>query len=210
MAPCEHDAGLWREDKTLKKHRRDAVIEHWRGKKAALTSYPLRLGRWADSNQVSILQRLCKGFVVEIGCGTGRCSDAFEPDKYLGLDINPDAITIACDLNPKHLFRKIGWFDEYPKADTYLFHTSLMHVPDEDLHAVLMRTSSRVVIFEAMEPVLRKPPIYFHRSAADYIEALKRAGYRYNYIEEYNTNYQLNGPKKPKLKRRFVVAHNGE
>lgn len=140
---------------------RQQVIKRWCGQWGAKHSWPERMGRWPDDDSLSVLQELCEGVVCEVGCGIGRCAEAFPPERYIGLDINREAIERARLEYPLHRFETVKWDDSYPGADTYLFYTTLLHIPDDELMDVFKRTSngngkqSRLVIFETMSGSLR-------------------------------------------------------
>lgn len=186
---------------------KEQVIAFWQGEKAARLSYPMHRGRWPDEDTPAILRQLCIGYVCEIGCGTGRCSDAFTPECYVGLDINEAAVIIAAKENPKHVFYTIKWDDEYPAADTYLFYTTLQHVPDDALLEVFIRCSNRIVIQEIMLRECRNEHLLrFHRSPDDYRDALEAAGFEIIDFREYPTTYQPQRKDRPKFSRRFLVA----
>ena len=189
---------------------RRACIKRWRGKDAALESYPIHRGRWPDDDHIGILQRLCTGHVCEVGCGTGRCADAFETYQYTGVDINKAAIEVARVEKPDHLFCEVSWDDMYPLADTYLFHTCMMHIPGEELPSVLERVTGRIVIADWMEPRLHNPRgCIWQRSADEYTTALRMAGFTDIAFEEHDTNYQLSAHSTFKLKRRFITGQSG-
>lgn len=186
---------------------RDRVIAFWRGKKAARISYPAHRGRWPDRDTQDILRKLCVGMVCEVGCGVGRCSDAFVPDRYIGVDINPEAIEIAAKECPNHMFQSISWDSRYPLADTYLFYTTLQHVPDDEIHGVLVRCKNRIVIQEHMLREYRdEARLRFHRTHDEYRGALAAAGFEETNFEEHPTKYQTGRRDRPPLVRRFLVA----
>ena len=186
---------------------KEKVIQFWQGDKAAELSYPKHRGRWPDDDTVDILHRLCRGNVCEIGCGIGRCSDAFKRSRYTGIDINEDAIRIAKQENPGYSFIAQSWDESYPIADTYLFYTTLQHIPDEDIPGVLARVKGRIVIQEIMLREFRNEmKLRFHRTPDEYIHLLGAAGFKVKKVEEHPTNYQVNKPGKPKFTRRFMVA----
>lgn len=186
---------------------KEKVIQFWSTEKAALMSYPKHRGRWPDDDTIAILKRLCRGNVCEVGCGTGRCSDAFTRKRYVGVDINKDAIRIAQQENPGYSFSLIDWDALYPLAETYLFYTTLQHIPDEDIPGVLARLKGRVVIQEIMLREFRNEmKLRFHRTPDEYMHLLGAAGFRIEKVEEHPTNYQVNKFGKPKFKRRFMVA----
>src|SRR5690606_9750276 len=75
--------------------------------------------------------------------------------------------------NPSHSF-----VDQWQPADTWLAWTVLLHVPDDELPALLARTASygRVVIGEVMGRRWRRPgdPPVFNREADEYVELVGR------------------------------------
>jgi SAM-dependent methyltransferase len=189
---------------------RNRVIKFWSGAAAAERSYPKHRGRWPDNDHIEILARLCLGHVCEVGCGTGRCADAFDPWRYVGVDINLAATVIAKNEKPQHQFLHVAWDDPYPKADTYLFHTAMMHIPDDELDGVVKRCSGRIVIAECMMSAYRRPEItVFNRDPQDYTDLLQRHGFYMQSLEEHPTNYQTGRKDLPPLKRRFMVAVSG-
>ena len=183
------------------------VVEYWQGQKAADRAYPKERGRFPDADHVDWIRKICRGFVCEVGCGTGRCSDAFAPSEYVGVDINPTAIEVARAEKPGYDFRTIAWDDPYPVAETYLFHTCLMHVPDDELRWALLRARPRIAIFESMMRAYAQPEIFnFQRDAQDYWIALNSAGF--TVVEYYDrpTVYQEARGRRPPLRRRFMVG----
>ena len=187
---------------------RDQVIKRWAGTRAAEESYPKRLGTWADEDHVQVLAELCTGVVCEVGCGTGRCCEAFAEGTYVGVDINGAAVQHARTWHPEHDFRHIGWDDAYPEADTYLFHTCLMHVPNEELAAVLVRAKPRIVIYEVMEPLLNRRALVWHRSVEDYVYALERSTFD---VTEHRVLPTLYQPRAGiTLQRHFMVGEESQ
>jgi SAM-dependent methyltransferase len=118
------------------------------------------------------------GRVLEFGCGPGRISCGFDPESYIGVDINPRAIEYARERNPAHRFEVVG--DELPDADVCLFHTVLMHIPDEDLVPLLKRIRAPVIYVSEMLGRHRRregdPPV-FNREIEDYEDAFGAIGY---------------------------------
>ena len=160
-------------------------VRRWQGKWGCAHAYPGKHGRWPDEDAVNILREVCCGVVCDVGCGTGRCAEAFPPDRYVWVDVNPAAIEQARKEFPQHEFRVIGADEAYPRADTYLFYTVLLHVPDSNLLRVLSRTKlsdgspSRVVIFETMNPKYRDEKRgIFNRAPIEYAKATAIFGKR--------------------------------
>ena len=160
------------------------ALRQWCGPRGASHSYPSRYGKWPDKDSVDILKRLCQGFVCEVGCGTGRCCEAFQPDSYVGLDVNEHVVKEARRAYPRHSFQTVGWHDVYPEADTYLFYTMLLHVPDDEVMNVLARTKHdgyqpRVVVFETMCRDYRSEKQgNYQRDIHEYMDMMNRTGRR--------------------------------
>jgi len=59
---------------------------------------------WKDieAKHKEITQKICKGKVLDAGCGYGRMSEWF--DDYLGVDFSPDFIEWAKELYPDKKF----------------------------------------------------------------------------------------------------------
>lgn len=170
---------------------RQAVTRQWSGDAAALKTYPRNCGRWPDRDAVELLRQLCRGKVCDVGCGTGRCAEAFHDKDYIGVDINSAALAIAKREWPKHEFQLFQWDDPYPPADTYLFYTLLLHIPDNEIEHIARRTLGdngnciRVVIFESMDRALRNPSNgVFHRYATEYIELFGALGKQVIYYRQ--------------------------
>ena len=116
--------------------------------------------------------------VLEIGCGTGRLAGVFEPTNYLGTDICAEAIDLAARANPRHRFTLHSDYETAPDADVTLFHTVLLHIPDDELPAMIARIRSpRVIVGEILGRRWRRPgnPPVFNRERADYEAAFAPA-----------------------------------
>ena len=112
--------------------------------------------------------------VCDVGCGVGRVADIIPPDRYVGIDIDEEALERARHDHPDHAFREdIG--GPYPGTDICLFQTVLQHIPDDKLGGLLARTKGNVLIVEYMHPWLRGPKKKnaHHRSRLDYIAAMR-------------------------------------
>lgn len=123
------------------------------------------------------LRELARGSVLEIGCGYGRLCTAFEPDKYLGVDINPDAIVKARRRFPNYRFELL----DGQSADTALLYTVLLHVSDDDLQEFVYDINAdRVIVAEIMGRHWRRPgnPPVFNREPQEYVDAFASAGFQ--------------------------------
>ena len=114
-----------------------------------------------------LLRRLCRGRIVEMGCGTGRLCEAFPPDQYVGIDISEAALASA-------RWNHRGYRFELPDGqagDTALLYTVLLHIADDDLaDFVAAIPARRVVVAEVMGRAWRRegnPPVY-NREPAEY------------------------------------------
>jgi SAM-dependent methyltransferase len=146
--------------------------EFWRGN-TNLRDITPRGERFPEVGLFEALRKACTGSVFEFGCGDGRLSRAFDPGSYVGYDINPSALAAAKKANPHHSYAS-EWF----KADTFLAHTVLLHVPDDELVEVIERAKGyqRIVIGEVMGRKWRRPgdPPVFNREAHEYTEMVGR------------------------------------
>ena len=125
------------------------------------------------------------GRVLEFGCGPGRLASGFEPESYIGVDINQRAIEHAKAGNPAHRFELVQ--DELPEADVCLLHTVLLHVPDDELDPLLARLRAPVVYMSEMlgrEWRREGDPPVFNRDLDDYVRAFGAHGYTLRSISQ--------------------------
>lgn len=148
------------------------AAEYWRGN-TGLREITPHGERFPEVGLFDALGRAVRGSVFEFGCGDGRLGPAFPSDRYAGFDINPAALAAARVANPAHRY-----VDEWEPADTWLAHTVLLHVPDDEIQAVIERAKEypRIVIGEVMGRKWRRdgnPPV-FNREAHEYVELVGR------------------------------------
>lgn len=146
--------------------------DYWRGN-SRLREITPKGERFPEVGLFEALGRHCTGSVFEFGCGDGRLSPTFPADRYVGFDINPHAIAAARVANPAHRY-----VTDWERADTWLAHTVLLHVPDDEIGAVIDRAKQypRIVIGEVMGRKWRRagdPPV-FNREAHEYVEMVGR------------------------------------
>lgn len=120
--------------------------------------------------------------VLEIGCGVGRIARLFQPEEYLGVDVNPSAIRQARSALSNHNIRLIDNGMKYPDAACALFYTVLLHVSDTSLPSILSNVLAfdKVVIAEVMDTRWRRegdPPV-FNRDPEQYILLMQAHGYQ--------------------------------
>lgn len=159
---CE---GIWSGDSGIQK-------EYPPGKE----DYDSRLGTYLSDlvGPIFVEYGLC-----EVGCGSGRLAKFFPDDEYIGVDINKSAIAKAKTSHPYHRFQVVGYEEDWPEASVYLFHTVLLHIPDEYLPGMIQRCKKQTVILaETMDSKFRDGKYTFHRSPEQYIQAFQEQGYR--------------------------------
>jgi trans-aconitate methyltransferase len=92
------------------------------------------------------------GTVLDLGCGSGRFADCFDPDSYVGLDLNQENIDEALLNWPDHDFRVSDflvddWWHE--NWDNIFAWTVLEHVEPSEIKelAQKMKNSAKNIIF---------------------------------------------------------------
>ena len=112
---------------------------------------------------IEVLRDMIQLPVVEVGCAYGRLTPAFPADKYVGLDINKEAIRLARAECPDYEFHHIDNYD-YPPSKSKLIYTVAMHIPDSEypklIEALCNSTGEQIVVGEIMNEKLRKPVTY--------------------------------------------------
>lgn len=158
--------------------------EIWSGKAGIKKEYPEGKAEYDPRMGIYLAEfargdKCAGGDICEVGCGSGRLAGYFSDREYTGVDINAEAIAKARKDNPGYEFHHVGYEEEWPEAECYLFHTVLLHIPDEYLDGMIQRCGgNRVVVAETMDPQFRDGQYTFHRSSAQYKEAFERNGYR--------------------------------
>lgn len=166
----------------------EQILEYWTGEKG-LEKQDTSGGAFPDADVVLWVPGWCEGMVCEVGCGVGRVSALFDPDLYIGADISAEAVGRASAAHPRHSFVEVPWDSLLPAADTYLFYTVLLHIPDAELSAQLGRMAqpARVVVYESMSRALRANPLSdgfaFQRDPEEYIHAFRSVGMTLKHLE---------------------------
>lgn len=162
--------------KRIRQGRQD-IITKWSGEDGVNLVFPRKQARISDG-VIKMLRSTCEGHICEVGCGTGRIAKIFNPNRYIGVDINETAVKKARDKCPDHNFKCIAWDDIYPMANTYLFFTVMLHIPDHEIEQVVGRLSGRVVIVESMGRWKREygRGNNYHRDPSDYRKLFEKIG----------------------------------
>lgn len=161
-----------------------AVLEYWRSGSGMGHITPGGI-KWPEGGHFAALLGglLADERVVEIGCGPGRLASCLPADAYVGLDICPQALELARERHPRHDFRLVDWEREppLPEGTAALFHTVLLHVPDEVLPELLAELGGfqRVIVGEILGRKWRRPgnPPVFNREIEEYQAAFAEAGF---------------------------------
>jgi SAM-dependent methyltransferase len=121
--------------------------------------------------------------VHELGCGAGRLCSVTSPDKYVGTDLNPHAITAAKKNNPEYNFQEVQIHSDYPPADVTMAYTVFLHMDDITLESVIRRIAAAghryILVSEILGREWRRggnPPV-FNRSLDDYLVLMQKVGY---------------------------------
>ncbi|MDH3359811.1 MAG: class I SAM-dependent methyltransferase [Desulfobulbaceae bacterium] len=158
------------------------VIDKWSGQYGMNNLYNSSLAE-AEPHIGAIVLKYATGIICEVGCGNGRVANLFPHNRYIGIDISKKAITAAKERLPGYQFEKIKYDADYPEAQTFLFYTVLVHVPDESIESVFTRVkkagAKRIIIYEAMTRWFRQYSRHqnFHRDVCDYRGLAKQFGY---------------------------------
>lgn len=131
---------------------------------------------WDVSDLIKeIADELTYSSVIDFGCGYGRLCKGFDSSKYIGLDINPEAISHAKTRFPDYQFHLV--YTEPKYADIYLAYTVFLHMNEADLHEVLKSFRCKwLIVAEILGREWRReglPPVY-NRELAEYINILCR------------------------------------
>jgi SAM-dependent methyltransferase len=133
--------------------------------------------------------------VVEVGCGYGRLAPAFDPENYIGFDINTRCIESAVQLNPDYTFKSYKLGTDLPKSSLVLFYTVLLHVDDNDILPFLKITTlntNKVLIAEILGKHWRGWEYAFNREESDYQELLNQCGFEQSSKLEFDYQYYEN------------------
>lgn len=123
--------------------------------------------------------------IVDFGCGYGRLSRSFSPDKYIGIDLNPNAIKMAKENNPEYNYLEIDVNSEYPKCDAIFAHTVFLHNDNTTLKSILKRLENTGAKYIIISDVISKDwhngfiPPTFYRDLNDYNSLMENIGFKF-------------------------------
>lgn len=141
------------------------------------------------------------GTVLDFGCGIGRLSAAFDKDRYIGVDLNPDALRQAEKENPGYTYKEVFIETEkFPEADTCLAYTVFLHLDDDTLDGLLGRLSATTrkyfIVSEILGNEWRRgglPPV-FNREKQEYADLMDRHGFSLCYEDHQPYARYINDP----------------
>lgn len=70
-----------------------------------------------------------RGRVLDYGCGSGLLARYVDPDRYSGVDVDPEVISIARTSYPEHSF-EVARLPQDRQFDTIVSLAVIEHVPD--------------------------------------------------------------------------------
>ncbi len=78
---------------------------------------------------------LQEGRVLDFGCGGGGLASVVPPDRYLGVDRDPDALDLARTRYPQHRFLNPAALEAAPETEFDVIASLAMieHLPDPEL-----------------------------------------------------------------------------
>jgi glycosyltransferase involved in cell wall biosynthesis len=95
----------------------DNIEAYWRGRYARQNVAAVGFGNRPPAEQARILKEK-QDFIapwldpqlttLDYGCGAGKMSRLFNPDKYLGVDLTPEFLTIARQDNPAYQYKALA------------------------------------------------------------------------------------------------------
>jgi len=143
---------------------------------------------WPEGFDVHhVLRKKIPGEVLDYGCGKGRMVEAFDPKDYIGVDINPSAVEFCRHTYPEYDFYVLS---DLPKVETILAYTVLLHVPDDEIEALISEfaeSADRVIIAEILGREWRRegdPPV-FNRDLVEYTAMFMQNGMYRKHLDEF-------------------------
>lgn len=112
--------------------------------------------------------------VLDYGCGFGRLCESFDPQKYLGVDLNVQAIEEAKKRYSGYRFEPLG---SHPvSTDICLSYSVFLHMTDSEINQALKKMWCKwVIVAEILGREWRRdglPPVY-NRDLSDYVHLFR-------------------------------------
>jgi SAM-dependent methyltransferase len=133
--------------------------------------------------------------VLDLGCGDGRLAERIRSSslniKYTGIDLVPDAISLAKSMNPKENYQVLD-LEDLKNSFAYISSIEVLeHISDQDIPGFLAGVKAKlkpggkfvVTVPSDVRPVHRKH--YRHYSDAMLREQLEDAGLSVLHCEEF-------------------------
>lgn len=170
-----------------------AVFEYW-ASGAGLSAMTPPNNEWPEGEPFKrwLVDEFFGQDVVEFGCGTGRLAQFFSKRRYVGLDICARAIDIARADNRGYDFFLLDPGQPITASErtehVAFAHSTLLHIPDGNLQAVVDRfRQKRVIVSEILgiewyNGLAGVAPI-FGREIEGYERPFRKAGYRLHRVQ---------------------------
>jgi hypothetical protein len=97
-------------------------------------------------------------------------------------------LKIAQEKFPEHEFQLSGYLGPFPKADTTVLYTVLLHISDDNITPFLksvVENTNMVLVCEILGREWRRkgnPPV-FNRDESDYVDLFEKLGWRLRHHE---------------------------
>ena len=92
---------------------------------------PMNMGPVSEDNYSLFIKKNInkRYFVLDFGCGVGFFSRLFNPNKYLGVDVNLSFIKNSKIKNPnnKFIFLKKNYLKNYENKINFIFINNVLH-----------------------------------------------------------------------------------
>lgn len=135
--------------------------------------------------------------IVDFGCGVGRYTGYFSPDRYIGYDINSERVDICLERYPHYKFTNS--LVDLPQNKVLFLYTVALHISDDQLkqtNAVL--TPTKVILCESLDNPMNKGfngangMICYRRTVEDYERIFNKTGRITFTADLVGGDYQIN------------------
>lgn len=127
--------------------------------------------------------------ILDFGCGDGWYVQYFNKHvknrkKISGLDISPEMVKKAKQLNPKNdIYTSDSGVKQDQNHDLVYSIATFAHIKDESLLLVMrnihesLEKKGKFILFEQVAPIGYKGETFHRRSISDYVAAAQKAGF---------------------------------